>query len=128
MSQGLEGFSRSVINQLMSNVKRLNSFGIKKIFVTGIGPLGCLPQTTASNSYQNCNAALNNFSMSHNQLLEQNIFQLNSEAASPVFTYLDLYSSFLSALGTKSRIPRNLCDWMDREFEFRLTFFGFCGI
>ncbi|XP_042068448.1 GDSL esterase/lipase At5g03610-like [Salvia splendens] len=97
--QGLEGFSRSVITQLMSNVKRLNSFGIKKIFVTGIGPLGCLPQSTASNSYQNCNAALNNFSMSHNQLLEQNIFQLNSEAASPIFTYLDLYTSFLSALG-----------------------------
>ncbi|XP_057804046.1 GDSL esterase/lipase At5g03610-like isoform X2 [Salvia miltiorrhiza] len=97
--QGLEGFSRSVINQLMLNVRRLNRFGMKKIFVSGIGPLGCLPQSTASNSYQNCNAALNNFSISHNQLVEQNIFQLNLEAAAPVFTYLDLYTGLMSALG-----------------------------
>ncbi|KAL1557740.1 GDSL esterase/lipase-like protein [Salvia divinorum] len=121
--QGLEGFSRSVINQLMSNVRRLNSFGIKKIFMTGIGPLGCLPQSTASNSYQNCNAALNNFSMSHNQLLEQNIFHLNSEAASPVFSYLDLYTSFLSALGG---VPNRLkpcciggCGGVDKNGEKR---------
>lgn len=89
----------------MVNIRRINELGIKKILVTGIGPLGCLPQNTASNSFQNCNEALNNFSLSHNQLLEQNIWQLNYEAAAPLFTYLDLYSTFISALGLHNNSP-----------------------
>ncbi|KAK6156289.1 hypothetical protein DH2020_010537 [Rehmannia glutinosa] len=52
----------------------------KKIGVTGIEPVGCLPRNTASASYGNCNAGLNNFSQSHNQVLKQSIGALNNEA------------------------------------------------
>lgn len=102
---GIAGFTRSVINQLVLNIRRIHNFGIKKIVVTGIGPLGCLPQATASTSYQSCNAELNNFSISHNQMLEQYLWRLNYEAAAPVFTYLDLYGGFISALGLDHNSP-----------------------
>ncbi|KAK6136020.1 hypothetical protein DH2020_030230 [Rehmannia glutinosa] len=103
--EDLPGFTRSVINQLMLNLKRIKGFGIKKIGITGIEPLGCLPVNTASSSYANCNAAQNNFSQFHNQLLKQSIGALNNEVAVPVFIYLDLYSAFLSALKTKQNPP-----------------------
>ncbi|KAI3458865.1 hypothetical protein Pfo_015528 [Paulownia fortunei] len=104
----LPGFTRSLINQLILNVRRINGFGIKKIGITGIEPVGCLPRNTASASYENCNAAENKFSQSHNQLLKQSIVALNHEAAAPVFVYLDLYRAFISALKIKQNPPGNL--------------------
>ncbi|KAL0299057.1 UNVERIFIED_CONTAM: GDSL esterase/lipase [Sesamum radiatum] len=108
--QGLPKLTRSVIKQLVLNVRRIKDFGIKKIAITGIEPLGCLPRNTASASYRNCNAAENNFSQSHNILLKQHIWALNYETAAPVFKYLDLYNAFISALKIDQNSPGNLTD------------------
>ncbi|KAL0303595.1 UNVERIFIED_CONTAM: GDSL esterase/lipase [Sesamum radiatum] len=77
---------------------------IKKIAITGIEPVGCLPRNTASDSYRNCNAAENNFSQSHNILLKQHISALNYETPG-VFKYLDLYTAFISALKIHQNSP-----------------------
>ncbi|KAK4433159.1 GDSL esterase/lipase [Sesamum alatum] len=108
--QGLPELTRSVIKQLVLNVKRINGFGIKKIAITGIEPLGCLPRNTAAALYRNCNAAENNFSESHNILLQQHIWALNYETAAPVYKYLDLYNAFISALKIGQNSPGNLTD------------------
>ncbi|KAK4480411.1 hypothetical protein RD792_013484 [Penstemon davidsonii] len=101
--EGLPKFSKSVINQLIVNVKRINDLGIKKIAVAGIEPLGCLPRVTASSSYKKCSATENNLSIYHNQMLKQNLIGLNSySAAAPVYIYLDLYTAFTSALQTEN--------------------------
>ncbi|PIN08717.1 hypothetical protein CDL12_18706 [Handroanthus impetiginosus] len=96
--EDLPKFTKSVINQLILDVKRINGFGIKKIGITGLEPAGCLPRSTASASYEYCNTEENKFSESHNQMLKQNLEALNDEAGAPVFIYLDLYNAFTSAL------------------------------
>ncbi|KAG8380622.1 hypothetical protein BUALT_Bualt06G0034800 [Buddleja alternifolia] len=106
--EGLLALSRSVINQLMINLKRLNGLGFKKIAITGMQPLGCLPRNTASTYYRSCNAEGNDFSLSHNQLLKQNLSTLNNEAADPVCIYLDLYGAFFSALQIEQNPTGNL--------------------
>ncbi|CAI9759813.1 unnamed protein product [Fraxinus pennsylvanica] len=107
--EGLEAFTKSVIDQLVLNLKRVHGFGVQKVAVTGIGPLGCLPSITASTSYQNCSDTGNNVAQFHNQLLQQNLHRLNNETgASSVFVFLDLYSAFSSALKFKQNHPENL--------------------
>ncbi|XP_020549180.1 GDSL esterase/lipase At5g03610-like [Sesamum indicum] len=108
--QGLPELKRSVIEQLVLNVRRIKDFEIKKIAITGIEPLGCLPRNSAASSYRNCNAEENNFSQSHNILLQQHIWALNYETAAPVFKYLDLYDAFISALKIDQKSPGNLTD------------------
>ncbi|KAL8551762.1 hypothetical protein ACS0TY_000725 [Phlomoides rotata] len=119
--QGLPNFTRSVIHQLIINVRRIHEIGIKKIGITGIGPLGCLPQNIASISYKNCDAALNNFSDSHNQMLKGQIWNLNSEAGAPIFIFLDLYTAFTSALQL-GQIPSG-----DLSNKLKPCCYGDCG-
>lgn len=91
--QGIPAFMRSVVNQLILNVNRIHSLGIKKIAVTGMEPAGCLPRNTASNSHQYCIPEGNNLSLSHNNLLNQNLLGLSYNV-----TYLNIYDAFTTAL------------------------------
>lgn len=90
-------FSKLVIKQLELNLKRVREIGVKKIGVTSMEPLGCLPQFTASISYQNCSESENSVAEFHNEMLEQSLEKLNNIATGG-FVKLDLYKAFMSAL------------------------------
>ncbi|XP_052199858.1 GDSL esterase/lipase At5g03610-like isoform X2 [Diospyros lotus] len=100
--QGFPNLTKSVINQLALNLKRIHGLGVKKIAVAAIEPLGCLPAITASSSYQNCSEAENSLSKFHNQLLQEAVHKLNNESGLPVpaFEIIDLHAAFTSALAT----------------------------
>lgn len=97
--QGATSFITSVINQTISNVVRIHNLGVKKIAVSGLQPLGCLPFTTAPVSFQQCNATFNTLVALHNNLLDQAVANLNQNANdNSTFVVLNLYDSFMSVL------------------------------
>ncbi|KAL2525963.1 GDSL esterase/lipase [Abeliophyllum distichum] len=107
-AEGMEAFTKSVVDQLVLNLKRIHGVGVQKVAVTGIVPFGCLPKITSSTSYKQCSETGNNLAKFHNQLLQQNLRRLNNETgASSVFIFLDLYHAFSSALKLKQDHPGN---------------------
>ncbi|KAI3442845.1 Lipase_GDSL domain-containing protein [Psidium guajava] len=95
----LPKFIPLVVNQLALDIKRIRDLGVKMIAVAGLQPLGCLPQSTASDSFRTCNATANSLVTFHNQLLQQAVAKLNNQTRSPpAAVFVDLYSSFMSVL------------------------------
>ncbi|XP_028784857.1 GDSL esterase/lipase At5g03610-like [Neltuma alba] len=102
-AEGAQAFIASVVNQTLKNVARIHGLGVKKIAVSGLQPLGCLPQTTASSSFSRCNSTFNSFATLHNTLLSQGLAKLKEEANdNSIVVVLDLYDSFMSVLNHPS--------------------------
>lgn len=103
----MQSFITQVVNQLALNLKRIEAMGARRIAVTGLQPLGCLPRATAVSAFQQCNNTENAAVNFHNLLLQQAVAKLNNESNSrkPVFTILDLYTSFTTALKNKGNHP-----------------------
>ncbi|KAJ7970559.1 GDSL esterase/lipase [Quillaja saponaria] len=91
-------FTKSVVNQISINLKRIYDLGVKKIAVTGLQALGCLPGQTLASSFQQCSETPNLVSKFHNQLLVQEVQKLNLEKKTLAFFILDIYSAFTSAI------------------------------
>ena len=92
-----------MVNQTATNLLRIQSLGVKKIVVGGLQPLGCLPGSTASSSFQKCNSTFNDLVVLHNNLLSQAVTKLNQQTNNQsTFVILDLYDSFLSVLNHPS--------------------------
>ncbi|KAJ4826358.1 hypothetical protein Tsubulata_036290 [Turnera subulata] len=106
--QDLPAFTRTLIDQLSKNLKRIHGFGVQKIMVTSLPPLGCLPTLSSLYSYQNCSEKWNAASMFHNQMLDQEVQRLNSESTGKrAFEVLNLYSAFTSVLNQTNHIAGN---------------------
>ncbi|KAA8516700.1 hypothetical protein F0562_016794 [Nyssa sinensis] len=101
---GLPSFMTLVVNQLALNLKRIHGLGVRKVAVTALEPLGCLPRSTVKSSFQQCNGTENTAVSLHNLLLQQAVAKLNSNATKDsAFIILDLYSSFISVLQNKEQ-------------------------
>ncbi|KAJ6314169.1 hypothetical protein OIU78_017765, partial [Salix suchowensis] len=77
--QGWQPFITKVVNQLVMNMKRIHGMGVKKVVVTALQPLGCLPRITLTSSFQQCNGTVNELFSFHNLLLQQAVIKLNNE-------------------------------------------------
>lgn len=87
-----------MINQLAMNIKRIHGTGVRKVAVTTMEPLGCLPAITASTSYQNCSETENLITKFHNKMLIKTVRKVNKESGNAAFGIIDLHRAFLSAL------------------------------
>lgn len=97
--QGVLSLINSVVNQTATNMRRIHELGVKKIALTSLPPLGCLPQLTASSSFQTCNDTYNKLVSVHNRHLLDALATLNGESKKNVsFVMLNLYDSFMSIL------------------------------
>ncbi|CAM8963847.1 unnamed protein product [Rhodiola kirilowii] len=96
-------FVTSVIKQLELNLRRIHGLGVRKIGITAIEPLGCLPSITASTYFRNCSERANLLAKFHNQLLNQAIEKLNE--SSSTFITLDLYNAFMSVFKKQGYEP-----------------------
>ncbi|KAF7833246.1 GDSL esterase/lipase [Senna tora] len=96
-------FTSSLVNQLSSDVKRIEKLGVSKIAVALLMPMGCLPELSVMTSYQTCISAPNIVSKNHNQMLVQSLAKLNHELGKSIITSLDLYASFLSTLDSMQK-------------------------
>ncbi|KAF7148424.1 hypothetical protein RHSIM_Rhsim03G0077900 [Rhododendron simsii] len=102
-AQDFPAFIARVVNQIAMNLKRIHCMGVRKVAVTALQPLGCLPRSTVRNSFQQCNATENTAVDLHNMLLQQAVAKLNNESKldPKAFVVLDLYGSFTQVLKTK---------------------------
>ncbi|KAJ0101611.1 hypothetical protein Patl1_05914 [Pistacia atlantica] len=96
-------FSESVVKQVVINLKRIHSLGVRKVVVLGLEPVGCLPAIYET-SDQTCSKTFNDLSKYHNSILKQAVNKLSNEISCPhksVFRILDLYKAFMSAFKQK---------------------------
>ncbi|KAK2978874.1 hypothetical protein RJ640_030923 [Escallonia rubra] len=107
-AQGLQSFITLVVNQLSLNLKRINGLGVRKVAVTTLEPLGCLPRSTVMSSFQQCNETENKAVSFHNILVQQVVAKLNNESQDSAFFVLDLFSSFSRVLKSKGAPLGNL--------------------
>lgn len=100
-AQGLQAFIKPVVNQLVLNIQRIYSLGVKKIAVTALPPLGCLPTNTVTKGFEQCNTTFNQATMFHNMLLQQLVAKLNNQTLdhdASNFIIIDFYNAFSSVL------------------------------
>ncbi|CAL0299768.1 unnamed protein product [Lupinus luteus] len=93
---GIDKYIKSVVDEFLTSLRRIQSLGVKKIIVSQLEPIGCYPAITVASSYHDCVDNLNKVSRDHNIMLLQNVEDLNKKSGKPVFNALDLYNSFLS--------------------------------
>ncbi|AES62011.1 GDSL-like lipase/acylhydrolase [Medicago truncatula] len=125
-------FTASLVNQLSSNLRRIQSLGINKIAIGLLEPIGCLPMVTETEtpSYEKCNDNFNLFAMNHNYLLLQAVEELNKEMGKSVFVTLDLYTSFLSIIALMQKNPNGMfcgsvvCDKPELSFFWENGWFA----
>ncbi|KFK24825.1 hypothetical protein AALP_AA8G030000 [Arabis alpina] len=99
------GFIKQVVDQTEVNLRRIQAFGVKKIAVPSLQPLGCLPGATVATSFQRCNDSQNVLVKLHNSLLQQVVVKLNKETKQSTFIILDLYNAFLTVFKNKGANP-----------------------
>ncbi|XP_011044546.1 PREDICTED: GDSL esterase/lipase At5g03610-like [Populus euphratica] len=103
--QGWQPFIIKVVNQLVMNMKRIHGMGVNKVVVTALQPLGCLPRSTFTSSFQQCNGTENDLVGFHNLLLQQAVTKLNNETKDSTFAILDLYKAFMDAFKSQGKNP-----------------------
>ncbi|KAL3520869.1 hypothetical protein ACH5RR_019018 [Cinchona calisaya] len=106
-TEDLPAFTKSIMSQLILDLQRIHGLGVRKVGITAMPPLGCLPQMSASISHKNCSETGNSLAKFHNQVLQENIEKLNNETGAPAFMILDLYKAFMSALNIRNNHPGN---------------------
>ncbi|XP_054785865.1 GDSL esterase/lipase At5g03610-like [Prosopis cineraria] len=96
-------FSSRLISQLCSDLKLIKSLGVRKVAITLIMPMGCLPQQSVNTSYRKCAEIPNEIAINHNKKLLHCISKLNFQSPKPVFVTLNLYNTFLSVITSTQR-------------------------
>ncbi|KAK9755360.1 hypothetical protein RND81_01G019500 [Saponaria officinalis] len=100
--QEITKFIPQVVKQLEINLVRIYKLGVKKITVTSLQPLGCLPQATFETSFQKCNSTANSAVKLHNLLLQVIVTKLNVHFHyNNPFVIIDFYNKFSIIIGDK---------------------------
>jgi hypothetical protein len=86
-------------------MKRIHGMGVNKVVVTALQPLGCLPRSTFTSSFQQCNGTENELVGFHNLLLQQAVTKLNNETKDSTFAILDLYKAFMAVFKIQGKTP-----------------------
>lgn len=113
--EGVQRFTRSVVREIVLGIRALYKLGIRRFAVTNLEPFGCLPTDTAPSNYVVCNSSQNARCAFHNKRLASSLMELGTKLADAQIVTLDLYSTFLSALGQsheremKARFPLRPC-------------------
>ncbi|XVE62240.1 hypothetical protein DITRI_Ditri06bG0102200 [Diplodiscus trichospermus] len=128
-----------VVQTIKSAVKRVIGYGATRVVVPGNFPIGCFPiyltkfQTNDTAAYDelHCLKELNDFSIYHNDLLQQAIEELKAEHPNVIIVYGNYYNAFLWVLSKANLLgfdPTSLqkaCCGIGGEYNFDLS--NFCG-
>ncbi|KAK6150665.1 hypothetical protein DH2020_015597 [Rehmannia glutinosa] len=96
----------------------LHSFGLRKFFLGGIGPLGCIPNQLATNlpPTGKCVDDTNDVVGMFNKRLESLVDELNNKYNGSVFAYGNTFGAFIDILNNA------------KTYGFSVTDRGCCGI
>ncbi|KAJ0079540.1 hypothetical protein Patl1_22365 [Pistacia atlantica] len=124
-----------VVQAIKDAATRVIESGALRVIIPGIFPVGCFPiyltgfQTNDSTAYDelHCLKGLNNFSMYHNERLQQAIQELTLQHPNIAIVYGDYYNTFLGLL-RQARLLRfdvksvqKACCGVGGEYNFNLT-------
>ncbi|GAB4833405.1 hypothetical protein Ancab_031648 [Ancistrocladus abbreviatus] len=101
---GIIDFIKKVVPQLVSNVERIYSMGVKQVLVANLQPLGCIPRITQAENSSVCDKFDNTAAGYHNLLLKAAVDKLNLDAHKndyQPFILLDLFDSFTYVFNNK---------------------------
>ncbi|OAY31760.1 acetylajmalan esterase [Manihot esculenta] len=129
----------NVVKAIKDAIKRVISFGATRVIVPGNFPIGCIPiyltgfHSNDSDAYDefHCLKGLNNFSMYHNEQLQQAIQELQQEHPHVIIVYGDYYNAYkwvlqkASLLGFDSKSLQKACCGSGGDYDFSLV--RFCG-
>ncbi|KAK4772936.1 hypothetical protein SAY87_027955 [Trapa incisa] len=88
---GLPIIISRVMNQLAANLRRIYDLGVRKVVVSSLQPLGCLPSLTVSSGFQKCNSTFDPLVALHNSMLKRVLDKLNNETKdASTFLLLDV--------------------------------------
>ncbi|KAL3849178.1 hypothetical protein ACJIZ3_011060 [Penstemon smallii] len=132
----LKNMVPEVVETIIQAVKKVISFGATRVVVPGNLPIGCLPiyqtafQTNISESYDDnqCLKDLNEFSMYHNEQLQQALVNLKQEKPNAIIIYGDYYNAyqFLHEYASSRLIDtQKACCGIGGKFNFNMT--RMCG-
>lgn len=93
--EGVDSFVPKLIKQLSADLELLYKMGIRKVAVTALEPLGCLPYITIEYSYNYCNETANGVALLHNGLLQEVVDGINKNLAGVKMVVLDQYGTFM---------------------------------
>lgn len=96
--KGIHSFVKLLIKQLSIDLVRLYNIGIRKVAVTSMEPLGCLPIAAVDYSYKRCNETSNKVAIFHNLLLRKAVETIRKNLAGLSLVVLDQYTSVMSIL------------------------------
>ncbi|KAL0543686.1 hypothetical protein IC582_018789 [Cucumis melo] len=106
--QGFIPLIEKVVKQISVNLRRIHSFGVKKISITALGPLQCVPEITALTDFKECNSTLSQLVDFHNFLLTRAVDELNKETNDYPFFILNLHDAFSSVIQNKGNPQGNI--------------------
>lgn len=112
------------MKQISVNLKRIHSFGVKKIGITALGPLHCVPEVTVLTDFKECNSTLSQLVDFHNHLLKQAVDELNKETNDLPFFILNLHDAFLSIIQNKG-IPQGKVLQLHLSYSLSLSFISY---
>ncbi|CAL5191631.1 unnamed protein product [Lathyrus oleraceus] len=86
-------FANHMINNLARQMLALYSLGLRKIFIAGVGPLGCIPNQRATGSAPSgrCVDSVNQIVGFYNTGLRSTVEQLNRDHPGAIFAYGNTY-------------------------------------
>ncbi|XP_065877211.1 GDSL esterase/lipase At1g29660-like [Euphorbia lathyris] len=88
----LHQFTQLLIEQYTNQIKRLYSYGARKIAIFGLGSLGCTPFAIATyGNGSSCSEIMEEASRLFNSLLIPLVDQLNRDFSDATFTYINCY-------------------------------------
>ncbi|XP_057466267.1 acetylajmalan esterase-like [Actinidia eriantha] len=135
----VESLVPDVVRVIKDAVRRVIHYGAVRVVVPGNFPIGCMPiyltafQTNDSAAYDkhHCLKQLNNFSVYHNNQLQEAIEELKREYPNVVILYGDYYHAFqwlfsrAAYLGFETTSAQKACCGIGGDYDFSLP--RMCG-
>lgn len=89
-------YANLLLNRYARQILALHSVGLRKFFLAGIGPLGCIPNQRASGRAPpgRCVDSVNEMLGSFNEGLKALVGQFNANHQDSIFAYANTYAAF----------------------------------
>ncbi|CAK9156054.1 unnamed protein product [Ilex paraguariensis] len=111
-------YANLVINHYSRQILAIHNLGLRKFFLAGVGPLGCIPSQLATGLAPpgKCVSYVNDIVSMFNTRLRSLVDQLNAQYPGSIFVYGNTYGAFNDVLDNAN------------AYGFRVKDRGCCGI
>ncbi|KAL0664780.1 hypothetical protein Bca4012_101618 [Brassica carinata] len=103
-------FANLLINQYARQLLTLYSLGLRKVFIAGVGPLGCIPNQRATAPPGRCVDSVNQILSTFNQGLRSLVDQLNQRSPGAIYVYGNTYRAVGDILNNPATYGFSIAD------------------